>query len=205
MEHFSDQVWADFIRETGDAQSTAGLNAHLANRCPECTATRDLWAQLRAFAKNETTYAAPQDVVRMLKLEFASQHSRSSQESEAAHPVFDSFAQPLVSGVRAGVSAARQLVYEADGITVDLRLEKGLQASKICAVGQVLDKRAPQVLAATGSVILWTDRGLPVLQTTPNEHGEFEFEFEFVNKDNMRLSIEIKGRSPVRINLPELK
>jgi hypothetical protein len=202
MEHFPDHVWADFIRDTGTSESANGLRAHLANGCPECTPARDFWGRLRMFAENEANHAVPQDIVRMLKLEFASQHSRKSQESKVAHLVFDSFAQPLLGGVRAGLSAARQLVYEADGLTVDLRLEKGLQASKISAVGQILDQRTPQVSAATGSVILWTDRGLPVVQTTPNEHGEFEF--EFVNKDNMRLSIEMKGRSPVRINLPEL-
>ena len=203
MEHFPDQVWADFTRHTGASEPVDDLRAHLANGCAECTSARDFWGRLRMVAENEANYVVPQDVLRMLKLEFASQHSRNSQESNVAHLAFDSFAQPLLSGVRAGLSAARQLVYEADGLTVDLRLEKDLQASKISAVGQILDQRTPQVSAATGSVILWTDRGLPVVQATPNEHGEFEF--EFVNKDNMRLSIEMQGRSPVRINLPELR
>jgi hypothetical protein len=203
MEHFPDHVWADFIRDTGASESTEGLKAHLANGCAHCLSARDFWSRLRMFAGNEASYAVPQDVVRMLKFEFASQHSRNPQESKVAHLVFDSFAQPMLSGVRGGLAAARQLVYEGDGLTVDLRLEKGLQASKICAVGQVLDQRTPQVSAATGSVILWTDRGLPVAQTTPSEHGEFAF--EFVSKDNMRLSIEMQGRSPLRINLPELR
>jgi hypothetical protein len=203
MEHFPDHVWADFIRDTGTSESMDGLKAHLANGCAHCASEGDFWSRLRMCAENEASYAVPQDIVHMLKLEFASQHSQNSQESKVAHLVFDSFAQPLLSGVRAGLSAARQLVYEADGLTVDMRLEKGFQASKVCAVGQVLDQRARQVSAPTGSVILWTDRGLPVLQTAANEHGEFAF--EFVNKDNLRLSIELQGRSPVRINLPELK
>jgi hypothetical protein len=202
MEHFPDQVWADFIREIGNAESGDGLKAHLANGCAQCTAERDLWSRLRMFAENEMNYAVPQDVVRMLKLEFANRYSRNRQQWRVAKLVFDNLSQPMLAGVRSGIAAARQLVYEADGLTVDLRLQKELRSQKICAVGQVLDKRV-QVPAAKGSVILWTDRGLPVLQTTPNEHGEFEFEFE--NQDQMRLSIEIHGRSPVRISLPELK
>jgi hypothetical protein len=202
MEHFSDQVWADFIREIGNSEAGEGLKAHLANGCAQCTAERDLWSRLRRFAENEMNYAVPQDAIRMLKLEFANWYSRNRQQWRVAKLVFDNLSQPMLAGVRSGIAAARQLVYEADGLTVDLRLQKELRSQKICAVGQVLDKRV-QVSAAKGSVILWTDRGLPVLQTTPNEHGEFEFEFE--NQDQMRLSIEMHGRSPVRISLPELK
>jgi len=204
MEHFSDQVWADFVRETGNSESGEPLKAHLASGCPECMAARDLWSQMRAFAETEERYAVPENAVRLLKLEFARQYSQKSPQAGFADLVFDSLAQSVPAGVRTGITAARQVVYEADGLTVDLRFEKSHQAQKICAVGQVLDKHVPEAAVGNGAaVMLWTAQGLPVLQTTPNEHGEFEF--EFVNEDNMRLSIEMHGRSPMRINLPELK
>jgi hypothetical protein len=49
------------------------------------------------------------------------------------------------AGIRSTVAVARQLVYEAEGLTVDLRLYRQPQSNKICVVGQVLDKGIPRL------------------------------------------------------------
>ena len=117
--------------------------------------------------------------------------------------VFDTLAHPLPSGVRSGRVTARQLVYEAEGVTVDLRLDSQPQSNKICAVGQVLDKRIPRVSSSDASIMLWTEKGLPLLETKANEFGEFHLEFEA--QDNLRLSIQAVGQMPIRISLANLK
>jgi hypothetical protein len=51
-------------------------------------------------------------------------------------------------------------------------------------------------------VVLWTEKGNPVLETRANERGEFELEFEA--QAQLRISIELAGRTPIRIPLANL-
>jgi hypothetical protein len=90
------------------------------------------------------------------------------------------------------------LVYEAEGLTVDLRIDTQPRSNRVCAVGQVLDKRIPGALG-NASVVLWTEKGHPLLATEANEFGEFQLEFEA--QDRLRISIELTGRTPIRIPL----
>jgi hypothetical protein len=202
VEHFADQSWADFVRGVGPAETLNSIASHLDAGCPDCVATRSFWDRVRITTANEAEYAVPEQLLRRLELEFTTRHSATSATPLAAI-VFDSFSRPLPVGVRAGAVGPRQLVYEAEGLTVDLRVERDVQSKKICAVGQVLDKRSPQPSPSSGTVILWTSQGYPVIEATPNAQGEFQLEFEA--QDQLRLSIEMAGRTPFRIALPELK
>jgi hypothetical protein len=51
--------------------------------------------------------------------------------------------------------------------------------------------------------MLWTEKGLPLLEAKTNEFGEFHLEFEA--QDYLRLSIQMVGRMPIRIPLANLK
>ncbi len=116
--------------------------------------------------------------------------------------LFDTVAQPLPTGVRSVAAVARQLVYEAEGLTVDLRLDPQPQSNKICVVGQVLDKGVPRVSPSSASIMLWTEKGQPLVQVSANESGEFQLEFEV--QENLRLSIDVAGRKTIRIPLANL-
>jgi hypothetical protein len=69
-------------------------------------------------------------------------------------------------------------------------------------IGQVLDKRTPRASVAKATVMLRTEEGLPIVETTTNEFGEFNL--EFVEDDQLRLSIQV-GRTLIRIPLESLK
>lgn len=202
MQHYSDETWVDFVRGVGPADATKALASHLETGCADCGATLALWTGLRTAAANDSQYSPSAELMRRLTLEFTTRYSPKSAEMTLAKLVFDSFGQPLPAGVRSGAVAARQLVYEVEGLSVDLRVEKDLQSKKICAVGQVLDRKIPRALLCQGAVILWTAQGYPMMETNPNEYGEFQLEFEA--QEQLRLSIEMTGRSPFRIALPEL-
>ena len=143
----------------------------------------------------------PESLVRMVKQEFAATKS-PKQESVLAGLLFDTFAQPLTAGIRSGAAVARQLVYEAEGLTVDLRLDSQPQSGKVLVVGQVLDKRHPRVSPNGVSIALWTQNGQPFLHVGPNESGEFQLEFE--RQDDLRLLIDVAGRKTIRIPLAHL-
>ena len=201
MEHFSEQVWADSVRGTGTSENLHLLELHLSDGCKECAATMQVWEQVREIGARESAYNPPQAAVRMAKLEFVASRLYEAREVVASL-AFDTLSQPLLAGVRSVAPApARQMVYEAEGLTVDLRFDSQAQPSKVHLIGQVLDKRVPRTNLGDACVILWTDRGLPVVETTTNGLGEFTL--EFANLNNLRLSIQV-GRTQIRIPLSNL-
>jgi hypothetical protein len=109
----------------------------------------------------------------------------------------------LPAGIRSTVAVTRHLVYEAEWLTVDLRLDRQPQFNKICVVGQVLDKGIPRVSPSGASIMIWTEKGLPIVQARANESGEFQLEFEA--RDDLWLSIHVDGRRTIRIPLANLK
>ena len=194
MEHFAEENWADFVRGINRAEISDNIAAHLASACPPCQAAFEMWRQVRTKADNEASV--------MVKMEFAIQNLKEPQNPLDGRLVFDTQMHPLTAGIRAGAVTARQLVYEADGLTVDLRLDVQAQSTKVCAIGQILDKRAPRSSFRDACVILWNEKGLPILTTKTSDFGEFHLEFEV--QDNLRLSIQIAGQRPVRIPLANL-
>ena len=198
MQHFSEQAWADFVRGVGEPEPKANIETHLARGCSDCRATSDVWNQVQTMVSNERSYTPPESAVRMVKLEFAATNSQE-QASVLANLLFDTFAQPLTAGIRSGAAVARQLVYEAEGLTVDLRLDSQSPSGKILVVGQVLDQRLPRVSPSGVCIALWTPKGQPFLEVSPNESGEFQLEVNA--KDDLRLLIEVAGRKTIRIPL----
>jgi hypothetical protein len=200
MEHFSEQVFADLVRGI-DLPVHAELRSHLASQCPQCLETFKMWNRMGAIATRESSYNAPTGTVRMVKLEFA---ARRMQEYEVpANLVFDSIAQPALAGVRSsGAAAARQMVYEAEGMMVDLRFDQQPGSKCISLIGQVLDRQGPRRSLAHAPVMLWTEKGLVITETKTNGFGEFHLEFEV--QDRMRLSIQAFGGNVIRIPLASL-
>jgi hypothetical protein len=201
MQHFSEQAWADFVRGVSESESKANIESHLARGCSDCRATSDVWNRLQTMVSNEKSYAPPESAVRMVKLEFATTNLQE-QAPVLANLLFDSFAHPLAAGIRSGAAVARQLVYEAEGLTVDLRLDSQSRSGKILVVGQVLDQRLPRMSPTGVCIALWTSKGQPFLEVSPNECGEFQLEVNA--QDDLRLLIELAGRKTIRIPLANL-
>jgi hypothetical protein len=205
MRHFSEQAWADFVRGINNSER-GEMETHLASGCNDCAAERGTWKQLNAMALRESTYAAPESAVRMVKLEFSTQRLKLDQGKPPvlANLVFDTFVKPALAGVRSSVAAAaRQMVFEADGFAVDLRFDSAASSERIFLIGQVLDKRIPRAPLEDTVVILWTDKGLAIAETKANAFGEFSLELE--RQNNLRLSIEVLGHTRIRIPLANLR
>ena len=200
MEHFSQQAFADLVRGIG-APAHAELRSHLSSQCPQCVETFKMWSRLQAIAARENAYEAPADSVRMSKLEFAA-HNPNQREITGT-VVFDSALQPAFGGVRsAGTAAARQMVYEAEGLMVDLRFDQRPGSKCISLIGQVLNRQGARRSLAHAPVMLWTEKGMVVGETKTNGFGEFHMEFEALGR--MRLSIQSFGGNVIRIPLASL-
>jgi len=200
MQHFSEQAWADFVRGISESQTKATLDSHLARGCSDCRATSDVWNRVQTAVANEKIYTPSDSAVRMVKLEFAASSLEST--SVLATLLFDTLGQPLPAGIRSGAAVTRQLVYGAEGLTVDLRLDTQAHSGKIGVFGQVLDQRHSRVSLSGVSIALWTQKGQPFMQVSPNEAGEFQLEVDA--RDDLRLLIDVAGRKTIRIPLAGL-
>ena len=196
MPHFSEEVFADVVRGI-DVPAHKELQSHAANGCSQCAQGIKLWSQLQAIGARENTYCPPADSVRMVKLEFVAM--RLKENETLGKIVFDSFSQPALAGVRSGsAAAARQMVFEADGMMVDLRFDRPARSTCVSLIGQVLNQKAPRGSLANVAVMLWTEKGLVLAETTTNPLGEFHLEFE----PQMRLRLSIEGVAGRVIRIP---
>jgi hypothetical protein len=202
MEHFPEQTWADFTRGFGAAGKAEGIAAHLAAGCLNCEAAHDFWGRVQAMAAAESMYTPPENLVRLAKLEMLSQKPVQSEKWTLARVLFDSVAQPLPAGIRSGVATARQLMYEAEGLIVDLRFDRVARSQTIGVVGQILDKTVPRASLTGALIVLWTEDHQLLVTTEANQFGEFHL--EFVPQDGLRLSARVGDRR-VQIPLANLK
>ncbi len=196
MKHFPEEVWTDFVRGIGQRQANKEIEAHLASGCRDCVTSAGMWKKVCSIASNEPSLTPPDYPVRMVNLEFATSHSPKPRLWSMAKLVFDSLSQPLTAGVRSGAVDSRQMVFDADGTMVDLVFNALPQSGTISLVGQVVDKDRTKVTPRQVAIILWTETGQPVTETTSNEFGEFQM--EFASQDRLRLSVEIAGHKQIR-------
>jgi hypothetical protein len=198
MGHFSEQAWVDFIRGFELAERLQ-MELHLTSACGDCTQIRDTWKRVHTAAMQESLYAPPAVAVRLTKLEFAARQSGEVKPPVFANLTFDTFAKPALAGIRSAAASARQMLYETEGLVVDLRFDRSPASKFVHATGQVLGKREPVSAVAEATVMLWTSKGLPIAETKTNAFGEFNLEFEPQN--GLRLSIHAHRQATVRVFL----
>jgi hypothetical protein len=117
--------------------------------------------------------------------------------------VFDTAAQLLPAGLRSGSASTRQVVYEAEGLTVDMRFERNQQRNVVSAFGQLLDRGSPLTRLGNAAIVLWNNQGRMVSKTETNPCGEFHLEFP--PQDQLGLSIITEGHRTMRIVLGNLE
>jgi hypothetical protein len=203
MEHFSEAPLVDFVRGVGRAEISSRVRAHLAAGCLKCQTALEAWSRVQRLATAEPAYAPPENLVRLVKLGFDSQPSARTSKSTLGRLVFDGFAQPLPAGVRSAARTAWQVVYEAEGLTVDLRFGQRAPSKTVYLVGQVFDKQAVRVSESNATIELRTEQDQLVASTVVNAMGEFHMEFQ--EKGHLWLSVQVLARNTVRIPLTNLQ
>lgn len=211
MSHVSEQAWIDFVRgvspsnpKTGQPadRSPAEIESHLAAGCSDCKATFEIWKQVYGIACHEREYSPPENAIHMAKAAFAMIRPQSAEETLGASLVFDSFSQPILAGVRSSTVAARQLVYDAAGLTIDMRFDREPKSTKVQLIGQILDAERRHTVLANLPVVLSTEKGVLVADGHTNQLGEFHLEFE--EREELKLAIWVHASKVIRIALVNL-
>jgi hypothetical protein len=198
--HFDDRIWIDFVRGLPPADGGERLRAHLETGCRQCLETHTSWKRIAEVARREASYEVPETTVRLVKAAFGLRRKAPmlSKLATMAVRTFDSFLEPLPSGMRGGATPARQLLHEAGNFLIDLRLET-THASEFLT-GQILCAGTEGGASGAG-VVLVQGNGNLVAQTIANSLGEFHVEFE--RQDGLQLYLETGTREIIAIALPD--
>lgn len=190
MNHFNIEDWTDYVRDVVNPELRELMDAHRATGCARCEKRVDGLARLSAVARNEKTIEVPDYLVRSAQALFASQssHFGERRSSVLARLVFDSFMQPLAAGVRGQQRVSRQVLYQADGYSLDLRIEQERDSSQLLVVGQVFDRSKPHAPIAKVPVLLLSGSRL-LLRVDSNDFGEFQLQYEPTTPLSLHLPI----------------
>lgn len=200
MEHIKEIAWADYVRHNSSPAIISFVDRHLAGGCAMCQNAAHLWKLFAEVAAREEQYAAPPELVRLVESRFALAQMAAPARPMHAALTFDSFAQRLPVGIRSGNATARQLLYEAEGLTIDLRIDKQVNSKALSIVGQVLDARTLRLAHEPVPIALLDRQGKPVQRTATTGFGEFHLEVP--SDADLQLAIEVDAHRSVRIPLP---
>ena len=202
--HYDDTIWVDLVRGTLDPATKGEVEKHLQTGCADCKQAMATWRNMHSSAQQERSFNPPADTVRMVKKEFEIQYPKPQEkETILAKLVFDSFARPATAGIRSAAATnnkARQLMFDAQGITIDMRFEFQ-PPQRLFVVGQVMENKNAYPMPMP--LLLFNDQGAAVLETETTEFGEFQFECDI--REPLRMSLELTSTKRVQVPLGDPK
>lgn len=168
------------------AQSS--IEGHLAE-CRECTELKGEIEILIHELQSDISYEPPAELVQwgLTLFQPLMQPPRGRRLRKLiAALVFDTFDQRLQLGVRGVAAPARQLLFRAGDVDIDVRIESMEKDNRISMVGQVLSSTDKLF---DGAPVKLESHGVIQRQTVTNQVGEFSF--EEVPKDTYHLSVDL--------------
>jgi len=201
MEHFKQQDWVDFVRNTLEPVRTADINAHLADGCESCRATASGWQAIVNLASRLRMPGPPEEAVKRGKAaHFLLPASQPWMETvQFAMMSFDSLFAPVPASVRSA-PGARHWVYQSGNYTIEFHIGACLEVNKAFLAGQIADSSEP--LQAFGAAdIKLVHNGSVTAQTNTNAFGEFTLEFQ--HEESLWLLVESPERPPIAVPLPD--
>ncbi len=190
MKHFALEDWVDLARESLPVEQKTAMLRHAAD-CSRCVRTLRVWRRVAAIGRSEASFVPSEEAVRAVKSAYLRHlHQLSpAPESLLARLVFDSFRAPAAAGVRTLDLWSRQLLFEADDLAIDLRIETAVGSVRSSLMGQLLHHSRQTENLGGLPVALMLGRH-SVAHTTTNPLGEFLFELELSRRHRIRIQLD---------------
>lgn len=184
------------IRGTLEAGPRAGLQAHMSSGCATCAANhRWLSEMLAVMAKDDSFEFSPETIAWSVAQFKAASALMPSRMQILARLVFDNLlpARPVEVRSMAAPAVSRQMLYQAGGYDVDVRIEQLEGAAVALILGQVANTaKAPGELA-----------GLSVEMTRHGFAEGYKKQVETDARGMFRLRDVTPGEYDVIIHVPE--
>lgn len=196
--HFSDAEWIDRVR--GKALAPEAMDLHLAG-CRRCRRAHDLFEDVAEVARGEATYEVPAEILRLAHAIFDLQRPERVRilPRVLASLVYDSFAEPLLVGIRSRQRVTRQAMYRAGDYFVDLRMESEPETRRVSVVGQIANRRDPERSVAHVPIVLTSDEEV-VARAVSNEFGEFQLGYAPAKHLRLHVPVSDCGKIEVALN-----
>ncbi len=190
MKHFTAQEWVDFVRGAVREDQKALMQTHLNSGCQRCQREARTWLRVRETASRQRASQPDDSVVRFVKGSFAINGKRERKHPRGFLPelLFDSSLEPLPVGVRSAVSTARQLLFGAGDLRIDLRIEPKVDSENVSVIGQILNSAEPGENYVAASVALLKS-GKIVSVANTNRFGEFQLECGLAPRLELRIKL----------------
>lgn len=115
--------------------------------------------------------------------------------------LFDTASDANPLHVRRGQDMSRHVLYEADGLCLDVRIDRDPESWAAVVVGQVADHRDP--LKPARGIPVWLLSGEELLASTQaNRLGEFRFSCR--PADAMSLCLTVEGKKRIEVPIEPL-
>ena len=187
-------VNAEKLMEYMDGLLTEEAKATVAGHLTECSDCAETNQELQLFVlrlQADASFEPPADVVQWGVSLF--QPMLQPQETVGgkvrkiiASLIFDNFDEPMLAGVRRVGAPARQLLFRAGDVDVDVKIESTDANDRISLVGQVLSNDEKFF---DNTPVKLESHGMVRYKTTTNQVGEFVF--DEVPKDTYHLSVDL--------------
>ena len=168
----------DYLDNRLTEEEAARVATHLAAGCTACAENRDWYQRLRSAAQSDDSVAPPPWVLKRAVRIFDAQRDSpriSKRIGQAiASLVFDSFARPALSGVRATEMANRQLLYRAGEYSVDMQIAQP-EHSRADLIGQVLKEGESAFESVCGLKLEIAVGDDVAFSAVTDDMGEFKF------------------------------
>lgn len=198
MDHFTLGDWVDFIRKLKSSPVEMAMQKHLDEGCQQCLRVVRMWQHLAAFSAQERSSSPPERALRSVRGYYGLLKPRKQRSRIAVmgQLLFDSFLEAVPAGIRSSQSAPRQLLYAAEQVVIDLRIEHTSGHVHIVGQAQPRSLRDPEL---AGNQVLALRDGKAVAQTRLNRFGEFQFNLE--TEDDDEFSIVLRAPLSVVVRL----
>lgn len=153
MAHPSFASLLDYVEDSLPREARAAIDEHLAGPCSQCSVELSrIRAALGALA-NDDTVAPPEETLRRAVAAFRARPAAPPRVRIAAMLVFDNYRQSSLAVVRGPAARARQLLFTAEGLDIDLQIHFAEGGATL--VGQILGGERPSIvrLHRAGEVI----------------------------------------------------
>lgn len=194
--------WADFVRGVADPETADHMRKDLESGSESARRTVEALRRVAAVGRSDSDHPVPPDAVRIAKAAFSTPRAGAAPEVRRVPCalIFDSLLAPAAAGARGAQQSHRELTFEAQGYSVDLRLEHEIESPaegtppSMVVVGQLLEARgdAPQPVARA-PVFMFSGERL-IGKAVTGRLGEFQVE-GFQNLPSGALGSEASGDS----------
>jgi hypothetical protein len=172
--HFTEEVFAQFVAGCLAGRERETFEAHLRVGCESCEEALRWYRGLSSMLQKDHGFEPPESSVRGVVDAFRMQKSKViNLVSKVADKLFDSFTDPLPEGVRQLAATERQVLYQADEMQLDLKIDKTNDERERMIIGQLLPRHPAPVGNLSLSKVLLREGERIVQSTYTNELGEF--------------------------------